>query len=935
MKTNLLLVILVFLSFSGFAQQFSDLSQPIPADTSVKTGVLPNGLTYYIKHNEYPKNLASFYIYQNVGAVLETDAQDGLAHFLEHMAFNGTNTFPGKGMLNMLERNGMKFGRDINAYTTRNETVYNISRVPVKEDNLVDSCLLILHDWCDNLTLSADEIDAERGVITEEWRSRRNVNFRTRDKIAPLLYNNTIYAKRDVIGDLNVIKNFQYNELRSFYHEWYRTDLQAVAIVGDIDVDAVEQKVIKLFSAIPAVENPKERPDVVIPDSDKTGYMQVTDPDYKVVNLNVSDRYRTTNNNTLKDLRDSYVIGFFTSLINQRIKEKQRENDVPFISGRIGVSNMERNYNSAELSVSAKPEKIADAYAAIYTELQRVIQFGFTDEEINRMKANTLMTVDKGYNNKDKITSDAYCKQIKSTYLYGVPVTSPEFSRDFSKEIIPGITKEEVAAVAIKYFNGKNRNYIVTAPPNDKDSLYITQARIEAVIDSVKHADLKPYTEKALANESLMSTTPIAGKIVSEKKIGGLDAKEWTLSNGVKVVFKYNDINKNTVKLYANSDGGSSLYDVKDLPSYNAAMNYVESYGLGEHNYNQLKRILTGKSVSSSFKFGTYNESVSASTSMGDVETMMQLTYMRFREPRFDKTMFDRVIKQNKDRLKSIKKTPNVIIKDTIATIKANGNPRMLKYNEKYLDAINYDRMIEIYRERFANPADFTFFIVGDVNEDTLKTYVEKYIASIEPTNTGKEYWINHRDYFPKGKNNHRINIKMEEPKATVLIEQKATPKYSQKNSIYQRILGSVLNLRYTENIREKEGGTYGVSVRAGSYRIPESSMTMTIGFNCDPEKADYLKTLVYKELEIAQKTIRQDDLNKVILNMKKNNSSRIENANYWITKLSNYYRYHEEGMTPQAYDELLDKITTKDIQKIAKRFLKKSDVLDFMILPE
>ncbi|MFV0290099.1 MAG: M16 family metallopeptidase [Mangrovibacterium sp.] len=935
MRKLSILIGILLTSSMGFSQQFTDLSQQVPFDQSIRTGVLPNGLTYYIKHNEYPKNQASFYIYQNVGAALETDAQNGLAHFLEHMAFNGTNTFPGNSMLDMLEKNGMKFGRDINAYTTRNETVYNISRVPTQNSTLLDSCLIILHDWCDNLELSENEIDAERGVISEEWRTRRNASFRTRAIIAPVLYNNTIYANRDVIGDLNVIKNFKYDELRSFYHEWYRTDLQAVAVVGDINVDEVEQKIIRLFSAIPAIENPKERFFVEIPNNDTPQFIQATDGDYKVVTLSVSDRFKTTSDNTLEELRHAYVRSFFMSLINQRIAEKQREGNVQFISARVSNGYVERGYQSFELSTSAKAEKINESFESLYTEMQRVVKFGFTDAEVERIKTNTLLGVERRYIGKDKIDSDSYCNLIKSAYLDKIPVTSEDFNYNFAKEIVPTITKEEVAAIASKYFTGKNRTYIVSGPPTSEDSLYITSSKIEEIMAKVEAATLQPYAMKELTNNQLMSSDPTPGKIIAEKINSKLGTKEWTLSNGAKVIFKPCDYDKNTVSLLAQSNGGSSLYDVKDIPSFNAATTYIESYGIGDHDPDQIKQILTGKSVSNTFRFGTYSESVSSNTTMGDVETMMQLTYMRFREPRFDEDMFDRVKKQNIDRLKAQTKTADAIMKDTIATIEANGNPRMFKYNEEYLRDMNFDRMVEIYKERFANPADYTFIIVGDVEEKDIKAYVEKYIASIIPTNTTKEKMIYHGDFFPKGNNDHRIKIAMEEPKATVIIKQKTAPKYSAKKTIHHRILGSILNLRYTENIREKEGGTYGVSVAAQGYKIPKSNLNMVISFNCDPEKADHLKSLVYKELEIAQTSIRQDDLDKVVLNMRKNSESQVKNTSYWMSKLSSFYQYNEDNMDTEEYLELLDSITTEDIQKAAKRFFKKANTLDFVILPE
>ncbi|WP_321279563.1 insulinase family protein [Marinifilum fragile] len=932
-KLLLLILGLNLISNIARAQEFADLSQPVPFDTTIRKGVLPNGLTYYLKRNTNPRGLASFYIYQNVGASLETEQQDGLAHFLEHMAFNGTNTFPGKAMLNMLEHNGVKFGKDINAYTTKNETVYNLSRVPTKDSGLVDSCLLILRDWCDELSLDEEEIDAERGVISEEWRTRHTPGFRLQWKLAPTIYNGSIYAYRDVIGELDVIQNFDPEELRKFYHEWYRTDLQAVAIVGDIDVDAMEQRVIELFSAIPAIENPKERKAVIIPDNQEPMYVQVTDKEYKNVNINLKIRHKKSKDNTMQSLRDSYVNSFFNALMKGRYKELVLRGKVPFLSASAGYGPLERDYSTFDVYAVANIGKESEAFEAAYTELQRVIQHGFTNEELERLKVNTLVAVENNYKKRNGISSDGYCKAIKRAYLEGQAVSDAKFKYLFAKEIIPGITVEEVSAVASKYLSDINRAYVVTGPDKGADSLP-TQEEIEAIIAKVEQSTIEPYVDNTPVDAPLMSTTPIPGKVVSEKTIDAFKAQEWTLSNGAKVVFKQVNNKTNKVILKAVSKGGKSLYDVKDIPSFRAASAFVSGFGIGAHDPIQFKKITAGKTPSCGFKFGEYEESVSASTMVKDLETMLQLVYMRFEEPRFDRNAYDQLMERNYYNINNKVETAKDLMRDTLTILSNNGDPRLLAFDKYYLEQMDFERMKEIYFERLSNAADFTFFIIGDVDAETLKPLVEEYIGAINSTGEVEE-WVDNGDYFPKGKHEHRIYLPMTEPKATVDLKMRADADYSRETIIYHNILGSVLNLRFTENIREKEGGTYGVNVRPTGSRIPEMNLGLEIRFDCDPAKADHLKELVYKELKQVQKSVLQSDLDKVVLNMKKNNRKALMNNNYWLSVLTKFYETGENRMSPEYFDNVINNVTTKEIAKAAKKFLKKADILDIMFLPE
>ncbi len=935
MKRMLIICIGVLIfNVLSVAQQFSDLSEEIPFDSAFRTGVLPNGLTYYIRHNDTPKERASFYIYQNVGAVLEKDNQDGLAHFLEHMAFNGTNTFPGNSMLDMLERNGLKFGKDINAYTAKNETVYNISRVPTKREGLVDTCLLILRDWCDELALDEDEINAERGVISEEWRTRRNAGFRLRGKIGQVKYNGSIYAERDVIGELDVIKNFDPAALRQFYHDWYRTDLQAVGIVGDFDVDKIEKQVIELFSAIPAINNPKPRTTILIPDNEKPLYVAATDREVKNVSVKLSVRHRFEPENSLATLRENLVTRFFNALIKNRISEVRRKDNPPFLGASINYMNFERGYRTFNVQASAKVGEEGNAFEAIYTELQRVVNFGFTAGELERLKTNMLVTIENQHDNERKKSSDSYCKSIKGAYLSSSSIPSSEFSYSFTKEIIPTISLEEVSLEASRYLSDINRVYTVIGPEQEGVE-FISQKEIEKIIAKVQAKNLTPYVDEAPVSSSLLSELPEGGRIVSEKQLELFDAVEWTLSNGARVVYRFADFQKGIVSLDALSYGGSSLYQPEDLPSMGALKSFSKSFGIGDFTASEYKKVMTGNTAHSKFNIGGYTESVSAVCNTNDVESMMQLVYMRYDQPRFDKEEYDRNLKRSYEALDRQVVTTQSIIKDTLRTILSNGNPRSLDFNKDYLDKMNYERMQTIYKERFSNAADFIFFIVGDVDAETLKPLVEQYIGAISGDTDIKENWEGHADYFPKGKSVHRIEVPMEDPKASVMLKFRNGCKYSREAVIYQSIIGSVLRLRFTENIREKEGGTYGVGVRTSANRIPEMRLGMDINFDCDPDKADYLKQLVYQELNEIQNNVLQSDLKKVVLNMKKNNEHSREKNSYWMNALQMYYDTGENILDSSYYNDIIDNVSIKDIAKAAKKFFNKANNLEIVILPD
>ena len=922
----------LFLWQAQLSAQSVDLTAPVPRDPAIRHGVLDNGLTYYIRHNEQPKERAGFYIYQNVGAVLETDEQNGLAHFLEHMAFNGTKHFPGKTMLHTLESHGIQFGRDINAYTTRNETVYNLSRIPTGKKGLVDTCLLVLRDWCDDLLLTEEEIDAERGVITEEWRTKQGSQKRISKQMAPARYNNSIYSYRDVIGDLNVVQKHKPEVLRKFYHDWYRTDLQAIAIVGDIDVDEVEKKVKALFSSIKAIDNAKERGFAEIPDNEEPLYVLATDEGADKSSLSITVRRRQKTDNTQGNLRKGFVNHCFNSMIGNRIGEYMQQNDAAYLAAGIRIGGFARGYGSLSLYATAKKAKEAEALTGIYTEFERVRRYGFTHIELERIKKSMLSGIENSYKRSNLTNNDAYCKAIKNDYLLGSIVPSSEFSYRFAKEVIPTITVEEVSALAGEWMTAKNQVWTVSGPTNKR--IHLTKEQMAAVIENVKSSEITSYVSTDSEHDALLTELPSGGKIVAEKYLAPFDAKEWTLSNGAKVVYRHADYEKESVAINAFSYGGMSRYEAKDLPSAANADGFVGNYGIGNLDAIAYSRIMTGVSAGTKVSINNYSESVSGSSTPEKFETLMQLIYMRFEKPRFDREIYERLMKRNYETLASSRKSPENIKSDTLAYIYSQGHERNRKYCKAYLDDMDFDRMCEIYRDRFADASDFTFFIVGNIDEQTAKTMAEKYIGAIKDA-VREDKWIDRKVEFPKGKHEKEISLPMTANRASVVIKMKADEKYSRKSIIYQSILSSILNLRFTENIREKEGGTYGVSVRPSVGRIPTNTTGLSIMFDCDPAKAKHLKGLVYKELEIIRKTVREDDLKKVVLNLKKNNEQAKPHNSYWMGALQTYYTTGFNRLESSYFDDIVNNVTTKDIAKAAKKFMKKANVVDIIFEPK
>ena len=930
MKRFLLPVLLIALTVCGCNRD----NKKIPVSDKVLTGKLSNGLTYYVRHNEEPKERASFYIIQNVGAILENDDQNGLAHFLEHMAFQGTENFPDKGIIETLQRHGVSFGGNINAYTAQNETVYNISAVPTTDVTLVDTCLMVLHDWSHYLTLDKEEIDGERGVISEEWRTRRNPSFRIGLQINPVIFKDSQYAKRDVIGDYNIINTFEPQTLRDFYHDWYRTDLQAIAVVGDIDAEATVAKIKEMFEPIPAVENPKERIEYGIPEHDEMYYALGTDKEATSTNIQILTILpnKPENKNTFGYLREGLLASFFNSMVSNRLSEIMQQSNPPYLGGAIGYGGLVRNYSSYSCATTAKPGEETEALKTILTENERIKRYGFSDSELERVKANLLSAMESSYKQRDKFRNESFVSDIKDNFLLGEPIIEYEVYYDYVTKTIPKITVKEIMEYAKPWFTKKNQVAIVTGPD---DVQHLTEDEIRGIISVVEgDSSILPFEDEFIGQD-LVTDNLKGSKIKEVVPVELFDAEEWILENGVKVVYKKADYEKDNVSLYAHSDGGTSLYDVKDLSNAENAAVFTNAYGVGEFNAIKLKKALAGKMASCGTSIGTNNEVVTGSATPQDLETMFQLLYLRFTSPRMDEEKFESILNQNLANVDKICKNPNKIIQDSIDFITSNYSPRTQPLSRKYLESLKMEKMYEIYKERFGNAADFTFFIVGNVDAKDLKPLVEKYLGSL-PTSEKREDWVDNNVRSPKGIVKKVIPIKMETPKALVVTSFRHEMPYNLHDMYCNNVLRGILDVRYTENIREKEGGTYGVSVNSEASKEPVPIYTMTMTFNCDPDKADHLKSLIYAEIEKVKKEgVTQDEINNITKNLLKDFEQSKPHNSYWLSVITTYYIYDINNNDPAQFVDILKNMTPEDIKDFADRMFDNPDILDVVFTPK
>ncbi|CAD0000484.1 M16 family metallopeptidase [Flavobacterium salmonis] len=909
----------LFLLFIGF-KSAAQFSTTVPLSKDVVSGTLKNGMKYYILHNEWPKDRVCFYFAQNVGAILENDDQNGLAHFLEHMAFNGTQNFEGKGIIDMLEKKGVSFGADINAYTAQDQTVYNLSNVPANDSKLIDSCLLALHDWSGFLSLKDTEIDAERGVIREEWRTRRNSEFRLRLETDKVLYKDSKYAKRDVIGDLNLINTFDYQVLRDYYKKWYRPDLQAVIVVGDIDPAVIEKKIIETFSAIPMPKNAAERYYVAVPKNKAMNYVLAKDKEAQetsVVLYFKKDFDKVKNNETI---RRDLVNNLCTDMMNRRYQEFIQNNETAVLNIGTGTSEVSRLTNSYYLYVTPKNNKTLEGFKEMMIETERAVRYGFTQKELDRNKEAVLSSYKNSLQNKDKFESDGLSEELVNYFLKAMPFESIETQYEKAKSRLASITLAEINQAVKKLQTTDNRVMTVTGP-DKSEIVYPSKEDYVSIMASVKKMPLEKYKESD-TDRPLIASDLKGSKASKETAIEGIaGAKSYVLANGAKIVLYPTTLAKDEVLFSAFSFGGSSLVKTEDIPSSQIAVSLVENSGLGTFKSTDLKDKLNGKIVDIKPYITELTEGFKGSGNQKDFETLLQLLYLYFEQPRFDKDAYSRMVTGFSNSLENSANTNPKVFQDTISQLNYNRNKRVPLINEEFLKRLSFEKASEIYKQRIQNAADFTFVFTGNLPDNVL-SLIEKYIGSIASDVNKKENFVdNHLDPAP-GIAKQLLVREMNVPKSSVYIRFVKQFPYNYKNVFISHILAELLSKKYLDLIREEEGGSYGVHVNSGLSRLPWDEYSMTINFDSDPEKVEKLTKIVYEQINLTQKDVtKQEEIESIKNTVLKARAEKVMTNSFWLNSLNNMILNNDTFKDDVIYKKTLKEITAEDVKAFAKEF--------------
>lgn len=911
---------------------------PVPVDKDVRIGKLPNGLTYYIRHNNWPENRADFYIAQKVGSLQEEENQRGLAHFLEHMCFNGTEHFKGDGIIRYCESIGVQFGRDLNAYTAIDRTVYNISNVPTERQSALDSCLLILYDWANALTLDPKEIDKERGVIHEEWRMRTSASSRMFERTLPQLYPGSKYGLRMPIGLMSVIDNFKPQVLRDYYEKWYRPDNQGIIVVGNIDVDHTEAQIKKLFSGIKMPANPAPVVKEPVPDNnqpivviDKDKEQQVNFVEMLFKHPAVPDEAKTT----MDYLMLTYAKQVALQMFNARLEEVSKRPDCPFVGAGANDGNyiFASTVNAFDVSVMPKEGQIEKSLAAAYREVLRATRHGFTATEFSRAKANVTSALDKMYSNKDKRYNTQFCDEYTEHFLDNEPIPSIDDYYATMKQIVPVLPLEAINEIMKSLVSETDTNLVVISFNNEKDgATYPTKEGLLKAIGDVRAENIEAYVDN-VKDEPLITKLPAKGKIAKETDNAKFGYKELTLSNGVKVILKKTDYKKDQVVLQADGFGGQSLFGEKDYTNIKMFDAVIEASGLGNFSNTELTKALAGKVASCYMQLGETHQYISGSSTPKDVETMLQLVYLYFTGINKDQTSFDNLIKTYEISLKNKELSPDMAFGDSLNVTMTSHNPRFAPLHANDLAGVNYDRILEMQKQLTANAAAYKFTIIGNFDEATIRPLIEQYIASLPAQKNivkGKRI-----DTDAKGVVLNHFTRKMEQPKAMAVAVWKADKiKVNLENSIRADIAGQVLSMIYLKKIREDASAAYSVGAQGGINRIDnKEEAAITVYCPVKPEKKDIAMKIIRDEVEAMTKTCDTDMLGKVKEFMTKSHADKLKTNGYWMGVINDWRDY---GIDLHSdYNKLLDAQTPATIAEFMKQLVSEGNRVEVVMMPD
>lgn len=909
---------------------------PIPVDPNVRIGKLDNGLTYYIRHNEYPKGLADFYIAQKVGAIQEEDNQRGLAHFLEHMCFNGTRNFPGNGIIKWLESIGVKFGQNLNAYTSVDETVYNISEVPVSRDGITDSCLLILHDWADALLLEDKEIDKERGVIHEEWRSRNVGSQRILESLLPVIYPNDKYAYRMPIGTMEIVDNFPYQDLRDYYEKWYRPDLQGIIVVGDINVDSVEHKIKTMFADIKMPVNPAERIYFPVADNEETIIAIGKDKEMTNALIEIFFKSEATPDSAkanLDYLLQQYAVSMATAMLNNRYREIASTPESPFAVAQADYDDflLAKTKDAFTLVGVPKSHDIMPTFETIYREALRAKRGGFTHSEYDRARSEYLSRLEKAYNNRATTSSGSLVKEYVRNFLDNEPIPGIENEYTIMSMLANQIPVDVINA-ALPMLMGDSNIVVLGMFPDNEETIVPTDSAIAAAMKKVEAEDIPAYVDD-VKSEPLISQLPAPGSVVATAHNDRFDATEWTLSNGAKVIVKPTDFKENEILFAARAIGGLSDYG----PDFDLDIRYlpyaVSQSGLGTYSYNDLQKYLSGKQASVEFSADSYLRDLDGSTVTKDLPTLMELIYSTF-------TAFD----ITEEDFKSAQSAYAGMIRNQTANPQYQfgkrlheflyKSPRFYTLDVNTIENANRGRILDIVHSALANAADYTFYFVGKFDIDSLKPLVEQYIATLPATKTTPGT-INYNDTLglKLGAATEQSSTKMDVPQTYAGIFLLGDMPFTSRNSKIASMAGQILTARLLEKVREDEGATYSISAHGSLSRIGQTPVMFQTAFPMKPEMKDKVLAIVADEFEEMGREVKPEELAKVKEFMVKNATTALKENSGWLNAMTGYQAKPVDTFSNAIQD--LNEITVDDITAFMADLLRQNNYRVLILDPE
>ncbi len=895
---------------------------PLKPDTAVVIGRLSNGLTYVIRHNELPKNTAEFYIAQKVGAILEEDDQDGLAHFLEHMAFNGTKNFPDKGIINFLERVGVRFGENVNAFTSLDETVYNLSTVPTTDPAIVDSALLVLHDWSGFITLDGKEIDKERGVIREEWRTRASASRRMYFAHNANTMPGTRYAVRDVIGDTAVVNNFPYEAIRKYYHKWYRPDLQGIVVVGDVDPKYIEAKIKEMWQDIPAPVNPAERTYFQVPISSEPVYSILRDKEATSTTLQVQYRYPAVPDsirNTVEFQANLVVSALCRSVFNNRMHDLVMAG-APFSYAVMYDTDLTPTLNAVLFAISAQNGKTLQATRLLYEEIEKLRRWGVNPGELERAKTDYIKMYDDAYENRNKVQSDEYVSEYYNAFLSNNVITPIEFDREIVRAVAPAVTPEAIKAYIDRALTPAPV-LLVSAMDEDNGVLDADGYKILAARVSAK--ELEPYTDEVV-DTRLVEVEPQAKKVKkwADDKVYG--CRIATLANGIRVFLKPTTLADNEIYLEAISRGGYSTLPSSEAVSAALSGGVISQMGVGRFSNSELRKALAGKNADASTSVSRYAETVSGSSSKADFETMLQLVYLQFAAPHEDSAAYASYYGRLESLLANADKNPDRVFRRRLVDVMHDGNPYAVSVSSSDdLKKLSLPSVLDVQKARFSSAKGFDFVIVGSFDIDSIMPSVCKWLGNL-PTGKRNAKWVARDTYMPQRDVKEEFSVDMTTRKISNALIYSHKHAYTQRDAMSLVILGRVLSMRYLESIREDQGGSYGVSVFGSLAKAPDEEYQLFIMFDTDPAAFDKLFPILEDEIrKIANDGPRADDLDKVKKHLVKSRVEDLQKNETWLSLIATYLLH---GTNDNDYEARVNSISASDIQNWAKLILSEAN---------